>query len=60
MKRYFWATFLHKASTDGNPQHNFCDESRCKYKQALTENKSYQNKNVLGKAVNVIIKTYRV
>lgn len=51
MKRDVWATFLHKASTDSNPQHNFCDESWCKYKQAFTENKCYTHKNALEETV---------
>lgn len=60
MKNAVWATFLHKASTDANPQHSFCDESWCKFKQAQKENKPYTQKNALDKAVIEVIKpTFR-
>lgn len=28
-----WATFYHKASTDENPQHFYCDEAWCEFKK---------------------------
>lgn len=38
MKNAIWATFLHKISNNENPQHQFCDDSWCSWRQAKLNN----------------------
>lgn len=60
MKKDVWATFLHKASSDENPQHHFCDISWCRYKQAIRDKTNYKHDHSLDQAVIEAIKpTYR-
>lgn len=51
MKKDVKATLSHKSSTDAEPKHDDCDESWCKYKQSLKENKPYTHKNSLDPAI---------
>ncbi|GFW08866.1 uncharacterized protein TNCV_993831 [Trichonephila clavipes] len=54
MRQGIWAIFLHKISTDENPQHGFCPsgpDTWCRYKKAQLENKVYHHKHKLPVAV---------
>ncbi|GFS53178.1 uncharacterized protein TNCV_4069041 [Trichonephila clavipes] len=54
MRQGIWAIFLHKISTDENPQHGFCPsgpDKWCRYKKAQLENKVYHHKHKLPVAV---------
>ncbi|GFU57111.1 uncharacterized protein TNCV_1779741 [Trichonephila clavipes] len=54
MRQGMWAIFLHKISTDENPQHGFCPsgpDTWCRYKKAQLENKVYHHKHKLPVAV---------
>ncbi|GFX93226.1 uncharacterized protein TNCV_4761051 [Trichonephila clavipes] len=54
MRQGIWAIFLHKISTDENPQHGFCpsgSDTWCRYKKAQLENKVYHHKYKLPVAV---------
>ncbi|GFT31779.1 uncharacterized protein TNCV_3075411 [Trichonephila clavipes] len=59
MRQGIWAIFLHKISTDENPQHGFCPsgpDTWCGYKKAQLENKVYHHKHKLLVAVVEAIK----
>lgn len=50
MRQAIWAIFLHKVSTDENPQHGFCPsgaDTWCKFKKAETIGQTYKHKNTL-------------
>ncbi|GFU78188.1 uncharacterized protein TNCV_4460071 [Trichonephila clavipes] len=54
MRQGIWAIFLHKISTDENPQHGFCasgPDTWCRYKKAQLENKVYHHKHKLPVSV---------
>ncbi|GFU38768.1 uncharacterized protein TNCV_3687921 [Trichonephila clavipes] len=54
MRQGIWAIFLHKISTNKNPQHGFCPsgpDTWCRYKKAQLENKVYHHKHKLPVAV---------
>ncbi|GFX61531.1 uncharacterized protein TNCV_2745061 [Trichonephila clavipes] len=54
MRQGIWAIFLHKISTNENPQHGFCPsgpDTWCRYKKAQLENKVYHHKYKLPVAV---------
>ncbi|GFV67159.1 uncharacterized protein TNCV_3669141 [Trichonephila clavipes] len=54
MRQGIWAIFLHKISTDENPQHGIClsgPDTWCRYKKAQLENKVYHYKHKLPVAV---------
>lgn len=59
MRKDVWAIFLHKSSTDDNPQHHFCpknEDSWCKYNRAVLTGETYSHKNSLPMSVMSIIK----
>ncbi|KAG8325567.1 hypothetical protein J6590_064349 [Homalodisca vitripennis] len=43
-------------STDDNPQHQLCDISWCRYKQAIRDAKTYEHKNSLDQPIIDLIK----
>ena len=48
MRKDVWAIFLHKSSTDDNPQHYFClknEDSWCKYNRGVLTGETYSHKN---------------
>ncbi|GFW66982.1 protein C15orf41 homolog [Trichonephila clavipes] len=54
VRQVIWAIFVHKISTDKNPQHGFCPsgpDTWCHYKKAQLENKVYHHKHKLLVAV---------
>lgn len=59
MKQAVWATFLHKASTDDNPQHFPCpkdDNTWCKYNRFIQTRGTYTHQNHFPSAVTDVIK----
>ncbi|GBL78986.1 hypothetical protein AVEN_48947-1 [Araneus ventricosus] len=54
MRQAIWAIFMHKLSTDENPQHGFCpigEDSWCGFKKAAATGSAYKHKNNLPVAV---------
>ncbi|GBO26522.1 hypothetical protein AVEN_75277-1 [Araneus ventricosus] len=54
MRQAIWAIFMHKLSTDENPQHGFCpigEDSWCGFKKAEATGSAYKHKNNLPVAV---------
>lgn len=54
MKKAVWASFLHKASTDSYPQHQFCPkgpDSWCGYQKAVDSAETYKHKHSLPNVV---------
>lgn len=54
MRQAIWAIFLHKLSTDENPQHGFCPsdaDTWCKFKKAELLGAPFHHKNSLPVAV---------
>ncbi|GFU62665.1 uncharacterized protein TNCV_3442671 [Trichonephila clavipes] len=50
MRQGIWTIYLHKISTEENPQHGFCPPGPvtwCRYKKAQLENKIYHHKHKL-------------
>lgn len=59
MREAVWASFLHKASTDDKPQHQFCPKgpnSWCRFQKAAVSGETYQHKHFLPHAVLETIK----
>ena len=60
MKRNIWEIYVHKLSTDNNPQHGLCPpgkDSWCKFRKAEAVGGSYEHKNSLPEAVLEEIKS---
>jgi len=54
MQRAIWAIFLHKASTDQNPQHGFCptdNKTWCGYNLAIQNNTTYVHRHSIPEAI---------
>lgn len=59
MRQAVWATYLHRSSTDDNPQHFACPDgpqSWCNYRKSQATGDPYHHKNSIPLAVMEVIK----